>query len=84
MFTDPKHQRRGVGTKLLKWGVERADEMGAEMFLEATQIGRHMYEQNGFQVTQHVIVQVPEKWAHKPMLQYVIMRRPPVEKVHLG
>jgi len=81
MFTDPKHQRRGVGTKLLKWGLERADEMGVEIFLEATQFGLHMYEQNGFQVTQHIVVQVPEKWAYKPTLQYVIMRRHPVKKV---
>lgn len=65
MFTDPKHQRRGVGTKLLMWGM-RADEMGIEIPLEATQFERHMYEQNRFQVTE---IQVLDKWAYKPTLQ---------------
>jgi GNAT superfamily N-acetyltransferase len=81
IFTDPKYQRRGAGTKLVKWGVDRADEMGVEAFLEATRFGRHMYEQNGFRVMEHFIFPVPEKWANKPTLQYSFMRRPAVQKV---
>ena len=30
LTVDPKQQRRGVGTKLVKWGTELADQMGVE------------------------------------------------------
>ena len=30
LTVDPKHQRRGVGTKLVKWGTDLADQMGVE------------------------------------------------------
>lgn len=76
IFTDPKHQRRGVGSKLVKWGTDRADEMGVDAFLEATRFGRPLYENNGFEVTESVVIEVPEKWAHKPRLQFFRMRRP--------
>ena len=37
------------------WGVERADEMGVESFLEATDMGKNLYETFGFIVvtTEH-------------------------------
>jgi GNAT superfamily N-acetyltransferase len=80
IFVDPKHQSRGAGSKLVKWGVNRADEMGVEAFLEATRFGRPLYEKNGFQVIEHVVIQVPEKWAHKPKLQHFWMQRPAAKK----
>jgi len=81
VFTDPKHQQRGAGSKLLKWGVDRADELGGEVFLEATPFGRHMYEQNGFQVTEYIIIPVPEKWADRPKVDHFFMRRPAMKKI---
>jgi len=81
IFVDPKHQRRGAGSKLVKWGVDRADEMGVEAFLEATRFGRHMYEQHGFQVTEDIVYEVPEKWAHKPKIQHFFMWRPAVKTI---
>lgn len=81
IYTDPKHQHRGAGSKLVKWGVDRADEMGGEAFLEATPFGRHMYEQNGFQVMEEIVIQVPEKWADRPAIEHSFMRRPATKKV---
>jgi hypothetical protein len=82
IFTDPKHQRRGAGSMLVKWGVDKADEMGVETCLEATLFGRRVYEKFGFHVTERVVVPVPvpEKWADKPTLGYLIMQRPAVKK----
>lgn len=31
LAVDPEHQSAGAGTKLIGWGLERADEMGAEV-----------------------------------------------------
>ena len=31
LTVDPKHQSRGAGTMLLKWGTELGDRLGAEV-----------------------------------------------------
>ena len=81
IFTDPKHQHRGAGSKLVKWGVDRADEMGVEVFLESTRYARHMYEQHGFKLKEQVVWETPEKWSKWPTLVHWFMWRPAVKKV---
>lgn len=39
-----------MASQLLKWGLERADEEGVEVYLSASPDGRPLYEKNGFQV----------------------------------
>ncbi|KAF1809883.1 hypothetical protein P152DRAFT_378068, partial [Eremomyces bilateralis CBS 781.70] len=48
----PKHQRKGVGAALLRWGIDRADALGIECFIEATPEGRRSYERVGFRAVQ--------------------------------
>jgi GNAT superfamily N-acetyltransferase len=81
IFVDPKHQRRGAGSELVKWGADQADQMGGEAFVESTPFGRRLYEQNGFQVMEDITLQVPDKWAHKPAIQHLFMRRPAMKGV---
>ncbi|KAL8818295.1 MAG: hypothetical protein Q9191_007974 [Dirinaria sp. TL-2023a] len=76
LAVDPKHQRRGGGTKLMEWGVKLADEVGAEMCVEASPAGKQLYERHGFRVTEKVVLMVPQKWADRPVVEYVFMRRP--------
>ncbi|KAF2090810.1 acyl-CoA N-acyltransferase [Saccharata proteae CBS 121410] len=52
LLTDPAHGRKGAGTMLLRWGLERADEAGLETFLEATPMARGLYERWGFVVVE--------------------------------
>jgi len=40
IFTDPKHQGRGAGSMLVKWGVDKADEMGVEAGVEYAKSGK--------------------------------------------
>lgn len=47
IFTHPAYRRKGVGQSLLSWGVEQADNLDYELFLEATPYGRPLYEKNG-------------------------------------
>lgn len=46
----PSYQRRGLASKLLRWGLARADEEGVEVYLSSSPDGRPLYERNGFQV----------------------------------
>jgi ribosomal protein S18 acetylase RimI-like enzyme len=46
--TDPAYQGKGVGSKLMRWGLERADQDGLEAYLEASPDGVRVYEHFGF------------------------------------
>ncbi|KAJ5937630.1 hypothetical protein N7454_003972 [Penicillium verhagenii] len=44
----PAFQGKGLASKLLKWGLARADEEGVEVYLSSSPEGKPMYERNGF------------------------------------
>ncbi|KAF2144329.1 uncharacterized protein K452DRAFT_267630 [Aplosporella prunicola CBS 121167] len=48
LVTDRKHYRRGAAGMLLQWGMECADAAGLECYLEGSEMGRPLYERNGF------------------------------------
>ena len=49
LATDPKHQRRGAGTMLMKKGAELAEQEQLESWLIATPIGEPVYRKAGFE-----------------------------------
>ncbi|KAI0151728.1 hypothetical protein GGR57DRAFT_470256 [Xylariaceae sp. FL1272] len=48
IFTTPTYRRRGIGQRLMSWGVDRANQLGLEMFIDASPLGKLLYEANGF------------------------------------
>ncbi|PGG99377.1 hypothetical protein AJ80_09373 [Polytolypa hystricis UAMH7299] len=47
---DPAFQRLGIATKLVEWGLLEAKRLGGlEAILEASSMGRHLYEKLGFE-----------------------------------
>ncbi|KAF2475866.1 uncharacterized protein BDR25DRAFT_379440 [Lindgomyces ingoldianus] len=49
MAVIPTHRRLGVGSLLMQHGIKRADSLSLECWLEASAMGRPLYEQFGFQ-----------------------------------
>jgi len=49
-FTHSKHRRRGAAALLMEWGTRKADELGLPAYVEATDNGRELYKQYGFEV----------------------------------
>lgn len=47
----PEAQGRGIGAKLLAWGIEEADRRGAAACLESTPAGLALYKKYGFTET---------------------------------
>ncbi|KAL8287913.1 hypothetical protein RB597_000146 [Gaeumannomyces tritici] len=45
----PKHQRKGVATTLLRWGLAEADKTGTDTFIIASDVGRKAYMSVGFE-----------------------------------
>lgn len=51
LVTASEHRRKGAGSLLLRWGIERAEEMGLPCYLQASEEGKRLYEKHDFQVT---------------------------------
>ncbi|KAF2165469.1 hypothetical protein M409DRAFT_24319 [Zasmidium cellare ATCC 36951] len=70
------HQRRGVGAISMKWGTEKADELGLPLYLEATAKGEGLYRKWGFQEVD-VLPFDARKHGYPDPLTHLIMLRPP-------
>jgi len=89
LATDPKYQRRGAASMLVQWGLDKADEIGGEAYLEATDVGKQVYEKLGFVALEQYSIPLPPKWADKAKTQVYLMRRPvaghtPVWAIEVG
>ena len=47
-FVHPEYRRRGIGKLLMAWGIDKADEMSLECYIDATEAGVPLYEACGF------------------------------------
>lgn len=50
LFTHPDYRRKGVASLIMKWGLEHADRLELESYIEATKEGKPCYEAFGFGV----------------------------------
>ncbi|EPE30171.1 Acyl-CoA N-acyltransferases (Nat) [Glarea lozoyensis ATCC 20868] len=56
LATRPEWQGKGAGSKMLKWGLGKADEEGLEAYLEASPAGKRLYEKMGFKEIGRLVV----------------------------
>jgi len=54
LAVSPAWRRKGAGTMLVQWGVERCREVGAVAYLEATEEGARLYSRLGFETMEVV------------------------------
>lgn len=77
-YTHPGWQGKGAGKMLVKWGTEKADELGLKCFVEASYLGRPLYAKFGFVVGEHVLLdggKVREEWREFGEIGYYWMDR---------
>lgn len=55
----PDHWRRGVGSKLVRWGMDKAEEEEMPLTLLAGSVGFHLYSSLGFRQVGSTVFQVP-------------------------
>ncbi|CAM1509636.1 Fc.00g033750.m01.CDS01 [Cosmosporella sp. VM-42] len=48
IYTHPDYRRQGVADLIMAWGKKKADEMGVETWLDATEYGVPVYKKHGF------------------------------------
>ncbi|KAM4057932.1 acetyltransferase (GNAT) family protein [Hirsutella rhossiliensis] len=56
----PKHQGRGVGSALLRWGTRACDERGVFAWVHSSEPAWRMYEKSGFQTIRSLDVDLDE------------------------
>ncbi|QIW96646.1 hypothetical protein AMS68_002164 [Peltaster fructicola] len=54
LATHPSHHRRGSGARQLEWGLAAADQLNLPVWLEASTVGKPLYERAGFKSIDHV------------------------------
>jgi len=64
LATHVDHHRRGVGAMHMKWGCDKADELGLPAYLEASPKGKGLYERFGFEPVGTMEFDA-RKWGHK-------------------
>ena len=74
--TKPEYQRKGAAGKLLRWGIERADEEGTETYLEASPDGKPIYEHFGFLEVDRLVVELKEEMLGNSQFVECLMVRP--------
>jgi len=47
LVVDPKERRRGIGRLLIRWGLDKADELGIETVVSSLVTAREAYEKCG-------------------------------------
>ena len=50
LITRLGHRRRGVGTLLVKWGIEQAEKDGLPAYVEASPLGLPVYRKCGMEI----------------------------------
>ena len=61
MGVHPDHRRRGVGSMLVQWGIDKADSLGLESAVEASDQGRYLYEGFYFRALLCVAINMTKK-----------------------
>lgn len=78
LFTSPKHHRRGAGAMMIKWGVDKADELGLEAYHESSIEAKPLYERFGYKAIKEVKFDMAEYG--RPDLgvdtNYIMYRKP--------
>jgi GNAT superfamily N-acetyltransferase len=49
LVTSKDHQRRGAGSMLVAWAIEKSEQLGLPCYLQATEEGRLLYKKHGFE-----------------------------------
>ncbi|KAJ0341486.1 hypothetical protein COL922a_002200 [Colletotrichum nupharicola] len=79
LFTIPEYRRRGAASLVTDWGVGRADCMGLDVYIEASEGGKPLYEKYGFEAIEESYYEVDERRLPPP--RDVELRREAVKQL---
>ena len=73
----PEFQRKGLGGRLVEWGINKAEEKGLQVYIEATEQGLGLYLRYGMIEVDRVDVDL-EPWGAKngEWIRYALLHKP--------
>lgn len=71
LVTLPQHERRGAGSLLVRWGCEKADEVNAQAYLDASPIGAPLYARHGFVALPEVALDL-RRWGGDEVMRFIV------------
>jgi GNAT superfamily N-acetyltransferase len=66
LATHPDFRKKGIAAQMVSWGTEKADQLGVEMYLDASRMGLPLYEKHGWVALRE---SQDEKCVSMPMLR---------------
>lgn len=76
LLTHPSYRRRGAGGMLVRWGCDKADEMGIMAACTASAAGEAVYKKNGFEVKKLVELDLSPFGYNEVELRRLMVREP--------
>ena len=65
---------------LLRWGLKLADELGLQVYLEASSEGHHLYQSAGFEDVETLDIDMSKYGVHGVHQHFVMIR--PAQQTH--
>lgn len=56
----PPYQGKGIGTRLLRWGLEQADHLGVKVWIDASPAGLGLYKKLGWKEVSKLQIELKE------------------------
>ena len=76
LATRPEHERRGIGAISLKWGTEKADELGLPLYLDGSPKGVSLYRKWGFEEVDVLPFDATRHGYEEPLTHLCMLRMP--------
>jgi GNAT superfamily N-acetyltransferase len=78
--TDPAYQGQGVGSQLIQYGGDRADDENVECYLEAAPDAVRLYEKFGFKEVDRTNTWIDNERVKETWYRNLFMIRPPAKR----
>ena len=66
----------GIGSKLMQWGLEKADATNSRIYLDASEAGEPLYAKYGFKIVQEFVFDLASKGGQGTQKFTVMIREP--------
>lgn len=74
--TDPRHNRRGAATLLLRWGLEEAQKRELPVYLHSSLQGHDLYLKHGFRDLEELVTDFSQWGLEERNYNWAMIKEP--------
>ncbi|KAH7062471.1 hypothetical protein B0J12DRAFT_238657 [Macrophomina phaseolina] len=76
LVTASEYRRRGTASLIIQWGIDKADEVGIEVYVDSSEARKQVYEKFGFRALKRIEFNMSQL-GYEGMDVHTSMLRPP-------